>query len=92
MVSTRSLHFVYLYHLNGNAYIKLPYHPVGDKPENFVLLSTDTHEQYLTTTNMFGIEIIPGKSIQLNLPATYTHQNGDQILTTHCRMSFYQKA
>jgi hypothetical protein len=75
-----SLHFVYLYHANGNVYKKLAYYPVGTDPDDFVLLSTDTYEQYLTTPNKFGIEILPGKSIQPNLPATYTHQNGDQIL------------
>lgn len=81
-----TLHFIYLYHTNGNLYTKLTYQPVGD---DYELLSEDIYEDYLDKENQFGIMIIPGNSIQRNLPLTYTHKTGDTTLNYTITYQFY---
>ncbi|HEY3430556.1 MAG TPA: hypothetical protein VGK39_07765, partial [Cyclobacteriaceae bacterium] len=71
---SHSQHFLYFYYTNGNVYKKQAYHPIGDNPDDYVLLTEDTYESYYDDVNLFGIEIIPGQSIQPNLPAAYTHK------------------
>ena len=72
-----SLHFVYLYYTDGNLYKKQAYQPVDD---DLVFLSEDVYDSYLQNRNMFGLEIIPGQSIQPNLPSSYTHVAADMTL------------
>lgn len=66
-----SLIFLYLYFLDGNIYKQLTYIPV-EGPEEYVLISTRSYDNYLQNVNPFPmIEIIPGLVAQKHLPITF---------------------
>lgn len=76
----KGMSLVCLYFNNGNIYKTLLYQD-SNNPNEPILLSTKTYEQYSTEDNLFPmVEILPTVKLQHNLPGSYTvSENGTDL-------------